>query len=218
MASLLSERASGVLLHLTSLPGRHGCGVLGPQAHACARWLRGARQGFWKMRPVGPIGYGNSPYSALSAFAGNRLLRGLGRLVDEGVLPIGALADPPRFPDARTDYQAARAWREKSLMTACAAFARRNSDHPSFEIFCSESAGWLEDYALYAAIKRARRDKPWTEWEPELRARDPEALDRARGALRAEIDQQRFEQFLFARHWLALRDECALQGVKLIGD
>ena len=82
----------------------------------------------------------------------------------------------------------------------------------------AESAGWLEDYALYAAIKRARRDRPWTEWEPELRARDAQAVDRARAALRAEVDQQRFEQFLFARHWQALRDECALQGVKLIGD
>ena len=218
MASLLSERASGVLLHLTSLPGRHGCGDLGPQAHACARWLRGARQRFWQMLPVGPIGYGNSPYSALSAFAGNPLLISLDRLVDEGLLPIGAIREAPKFPSLRADYEAARAWREKHLTTAFTAFSRRTSDHPSFEIFCSESAGWLEDYALYAAIKRARRDKPWTEWEPELRARDPEALDRARGALRAEIDQQRFEQFLFARHWLALRDECALQGVKLIGD
>src|SRR5258706_6085364 len=218
MASLLSERASGVLHHPTSLPGRHGCGDLGPQAHACAGWLRGARQRFWQMLPVGPIGFGNSPYSALSAFAGNPLLISLDRLVDEGLLPIGALADAPRFPDARTDYQAARAWREKNLRIAFTAFARRTSDHPSFEIFCAESAGWLEDYALYAAIKRARRDRPWTEWEPELRACDPQALDRARGALRAESDQQRFEQFLFARHWLALRDEGAPHGGPGVSD
>src|SRR6059058_5295398 len=192
MSSVLSQRASGVLLHPTSLPGPHGCGDLGPEAHAFALWLAGARQRWWQMLPVGPIGYGNSPYSALSAFAANPLLISLDRLVDEGLLPIGALAGAPRFPPERADYQAARAWREEKLRTAFTAFVRRTSDHPSFEIFCAESAGWLEDYALYAAIKRARRDRPWTEWEPELRARDAQAVDRARAALRAEVDQQRF--------------------------
>src|SRR5690348_13774223 len=174
----LSERASGVLLHPTSLPGAHGCGELGFEAHAFARWLRDGGQRFWQMLPVGPVGYGNSPYSALSAFAGNPLLISLDRLVDEGLLPAGALADPPRFASGRTDYAAARAWREDKLRTAFDAFARRTSDHPSYEVFCSQNAGWLEDYALYSAIKRARRDRAWTEWEPELRARDPDALDR----------------------------------------
>ena len=135
MASFLSERASGVLLHPTSLPGMHGCGDLGPAAHTFARWLRGARQRFWQMLPVGPIGYGNSPYSALSAFAGNPLLISLDRLVDEGLLPIGALSDAPRFPEERSDYEAARTWREAKLRTAFTAFARRTSDHPAFEIF-----------------------------------------------------------------------------------
>src|SRR3954468_19688751 len=218
MASVLTERASGVLLHPTSLPGPHGCGDLGPEAHRFASWLRGARQRFWQMLPAGPLGYGNSPYSALSAFAGNPLLVSLERLVAESLLPIGALADTPRFPAGRVDYPAARTWREKNLRIAFTAFARRTSDHPGYEIFCAENAGWLEDHALYAAIKRARRELPWTAWEPDLRARDPEALDRARSALRGEIDQQRFEQFLFARHWQALRDACAMQGVRLIGD
>src|SRR5947209_16266801 len=170
------------------------------------------------MLPAGPIGYGNSPYSALSAFAGNPLLISLDRLVDESLLPRSALSDAPRFPAGRADYAAAREWREKNLRIAFNAFSRRTSDHPSYEIFCGENAGWLEDYALYAAIKRARRELPWTAWELELRARDPQAIDRARSALRGEIDQQRFEQFLFARHWQALRAECAAQGVRLIGD
>jgi len=123
MASVLSERASGVLLHPSSLPGPHGCGDLGPEAHRFAAWLHGARQRFWQMLPAGPIGYGNSPYSALSAFAGNSSLVSLDRLVDEALLPMSALADPPRFPDGRADYPAARAWREQHLRTAFTAFS-----------------------------------------------------------------------------------------------
>src|ERR1700694_3274959 len=153
MSSLLTERASGVLLHPTSLPGEHGCGDLGPEAHAFASWLHGAKQRFWQMLPVGPVGYGNSPYSALSAFAGNPLLISLDRLVEEGLLPRSALHDGPRFPAGRTDYSAARAWREKNLLVAHDAFLKRTSDHPSFEIFCQENAWWLDDYALYSAVK-----------------------------------------------------------------
>lgn len=218
MAFRLSERAAGALLHPTSLPGAHGCGDAGPQAHAFARWLRGAGQRWWQMLPVGPVGYGNSPYSALSAFAGEPLLISLDRLAAEGLLPLGALRDAPRFDAARVDHAAARAWRASRLRIAFEAFHRRTSDHPAFEIFCAENAAWLDDYALYAAVKHARRERPWTDWEPDLRARDPAALDRARHALREEIEQQRFEQFAFFRHWRALRDECALLGVGLIGD
>ena len=218
MSFALNDRASGVLLHPTSLPGPHGCGDLGPQAHELAHWLCGARQRWWQMLPVGPVGYGNSPYSALSAFAGNPLLISLDRLLEEGLLPQAALAGVPRFPPGRVDYSAARAWREKNLRLAFQAFQQRTSDHPSFDVFCAENAGWLEDFALYAAIKRNRRDRPWTEWEPDLRARDPEAIDRARHALRDEVGQQRFEQFAFQRHWRSLKDEAAMLGVGLIGD
>ncbi len=218
MAFDLNERASGVLLHPTSLPGAYGCGELGFEAHAFARWLRDADQRFWQMLPVGPVGYGNSPYSALSAFAGNPLLISLDRLVDEALLPRSALASAKAFPPGRVDYAAARAFREEQLHTAFAAFARRSSDHAQFEVFCAANAAWLDDFALYAAIKRARSERPWTEWEPDLRARDPSALDRARHALREEIRQQRFEQFLFARHWQALHDECRMLGLALVGD
>jgi 4-alpha-glucanotransferase len=214
----LTERASGVLLHPTSLPGAHGIGDAGSKAHAFAEWLRGAGQRFWQMLPVGPVGYGNSPYSAHSAFAGSALLISLERLIEEGLLPRSALASAPIFAQGRADYPAARAWRERCLKIAFEAFAKRTSDHPSFDIFCEQSADWLEDYALYAAIKRSRRDVAWTEWEPDLRARDPAALDRARHALREEIAQQRFEQFVFARHWRSLKARCAELGVALIGD
>src|SRR4051812_29095108 len=218
MAFDLSVRASGVLLHPTSLPGAWGCGDLGSEAHSFARWLRDAGQRYWQMLPVGPVGYGNSPYSALSAFAGNPLLISLERLVEEALLPRSALAAARPLAAGRVDYGATRALRQQQLRTAFVAFGKRTSDHPQFEVFCAENAAWLDDFALYAAIKDARDERPWTEWEPELRARDPAALDRARHALREEIRQQRFEQFVFARHWQALRDDCHLMGVGLIGD
>jgi 4-alpha-glucanotransferase len=218
MAFTLSQRASGVLLHPTSLPGSHGCGDLGPEAHAFARWLADAGQRVWQMLPVGPVGYGNSPYSALSAFAGSPLLISVDRLVEEGLLPRGAAADVPRFPERRVDYAAARTWREQCLTLAHTAFTKRTSDHQTFEAFCAANEAWLDDYALYAAIKRSRRERPWFEWEPDLRARDPEALARARHALREEIAEQRFQQWLFDRHWQALRDESAMLGIGLVGD
>jgi 4-alpha-glucanotransferase len=218
MSFELSERASGVLLHPTSLPGAHGSGDAGREAHAFVRWLHDADQRFWQMLPVGPVGYGNSPYSAQSAFAGDPLLISLDRLVEDGLLPRRALDDAPRFPKGRVDYAAARAFRARHLRTAFGAFARRPSDHSQFELFCAANASWLEDFALFAAVKRARNDRPWTEWEPDLRARDPAALDRARQALRDELYQHRFEQFIFARHWRSLRDQARTQGVGLIGD
>jgi 4-alpha-glucanotransferase len=170
------------------------------------------------MLPVGPVGYGNSPYSAQSAFAGSPLLISLDRLVEEGLLPRRSLADVPVFGKDRVDYAATRAWRERHLRTAFAAFGRRTSDHTQFEAFCAKNAEWLEDFALYLAIKYARHLRPWPAWEAELRARDPAALDRARHSLREEMQQHRFEQFLFARHWQALRDECRMLGIGLIGD
>jgi 4-alpha-glucanotransferase len=218
MAIDLRERASGVLLHPTSLPGAHGCGDLGPEAHAFARWLRDAGQRWWQMLPVGPVGYGNSPYSAHSAFAGSPLLISLERLAEEGLLPRRSLADAPAFGKDRVDYAATRTWRERQLRTAFAAFGRRPRDHTQFEAYCANNADWLEDFALYLAIKHARQMRPWPAWEPELRARDAAALDRARQALREEMQQHRFEQFLFARHWQALRDECRMLGTGLIGD
>src|SRR4051812_34828226 len=131
MAFDLSERASGVLLHPTSLPGAFGCGDLGSEAHRFARWLHDAGARYWQMLPVAPVGYGNSPYSALSAFAGNPLLVSLERLALDGLLPRGALADAPAFPPGRVDYAATHAFRDRMLRAAFEAFAKRASDQGS---------------------------------------------------------------------------------------
>ena len=218
MAFDLSERASGVLLHPTSLPGPHGSGDLGLEARAFARWLRGAGQRWWQMLPVGPLGHGNSPYSAHSAFAGNPLLVSLGRLVEDGLLRPRDLADAPGFPEGRVDHAAVRAFRGRYLWKAFAAFGNRARDGGGFDAFCASNSAWLDDFALYMAIKRSSGGKAWTEWEPGLRLRDSAALDRARQALRAEVEEQRFEQFLFDVEWRSLKEECRELGIGLIGD
>src|SRR6266436_7384000 len=218
MAFDLNERASGVLLHPTSLPGAHGSGDLGPEAHAFARWLGGAEQGWWQMLPVGPVGTGDSPYSAHSAFAGEPLLISLDGLAEEGLLERVSLAGAATFPSGRVDYAASRAWRDRHLRAAFSAFSKRTSGRGQFEVFCAENSAWLEDFALFMAIKHARGERPWADWEPDLRAREPAALARARQALGDEVRQHRFEQFFFARQWQSLRDRCRSLGLGLIGD
>ena len=210
----LNQRASGVLLHPTSLPGAHGSGDLGPEGHGFVRWLHDAGQRWWQMLPIGPLGYGNSPYSAQSAFAGNPLLIGVDGLVEAGLLPRRAAAEVPQFPQGRVDYPAAAAWRGRMLRTAFTAF-RRN---PAYDRFVEENSGWLEDFALFSALKRAHQETAWTDWEIGVRAREPKALAAARERLREELELHRFEQFLFEEQWQSLRRHAASLGVGLIGD
>jgi 4-alpha-glucanotransferase len=214
----LSERASGVLLHPTSLPGPWGCGDLGPSAHAFAGFLAAAGQRLWQMLPVGPSGYGNSPYSALSAFAGNPLLISLDALVEDDLL------EPPRplTNSGRVDYAATAALRERALRAAFARWSgegpRRRRERDRFEAFRGAHRAWLGDWALYRAIKKRQREASWLRWPRELRLREPRAIARARRDLRDDIRFHEFEQFLFDSQWRKLKADCAALGVGLIGD
>src|SRR5262249_21460097 len=153
----LNDRSSGILLHPTSLPGRPGseAGDLGPEARRFIDFLVEAGQSWWQTLPVGPTGYGNSPYSAQSAFAGNPALVSVDHLIDENLMDADHAGRP----------------RHEQLRAAFAAFRRRPPD-PRFEAFVAEAAPWLEDFALYRAIKSAHRETQWTLWEPELRDRE----------------------------------------------
>jgi 4-alpha-glucanotransferase len=197
----LDDRSSGVLLHPTSLPGAADGGDVGAEARRFVDFLVDAGQRWWQMLPVGPPGFGNSPYSAQSAFAGNPMLFSTDRLVEEKLLEPGDRARP----------------REEQLRTAYAAFRRRNHD-AGFALFCTEAAPWLEDFALYRALKGAHGERQWTRWEPELRDRVPEAIARARAAFADEMGYVRFQQWRFASDWRALRAYAHERGVALIGD
>lgn len=212
----LDERASGLLLHPTSLPGPYGCGDLGPEARAFAGFLFEAGQRWWQMLPVGPVGYGNSPYSAQSAFAGSPLLLDLDALANR----YGVGAAPTALPVDRVDYGAASAVRYDALRDAFAAHQQDATpeERDEYERFVAENAGWLDDWSLYAALKQAHAQAPWIQWAPPLRDRDPDALDRARREHASDIALHNFLQWQFERQWAALREHCEALGVGLIGD
>ena len=209
----LHERSSGILLHPTSLPGPFGCGDLGGEAHRFVEFLAAARQRWWQMLPVAPVGYGNSPYQALSAFAGNPLLIGLDKLVERGLLDR---VPATRLPVGRVDYGRTTAFREGQLRAAFARFGRAGRSR--FRRFCEEQAGWLEDWVLYRTIKARHGERPWIEWEPELRDRKPAALGRIARAEGEELQFRRFEQWLFDEQWAELRAAANERGIGLIGD
>src|SRR5436190_2893445 len=187
-------RSSGLLLHPTSLPGPYGIGDLGPEAYAWVETLVRARQKWWQVLPLGPTGYGDSPYQSFSAFAGNPYLISPDKLITDGLLKqtdLGGFS----FPVGRVDFGAvipfkvgllARAWEN---FQAGAAPALR----PLFDAFCAEQAGWLDDFALFMALKEAHGGGSWLTWEPALAQRRAAALKRARANLSEAADRCRFQ-------------------------
>jgi 4-alpha-glucanotransferase len=210
----LSHRTSGILLHLTSLPGAHGNGDLGADARAFADYLARAKQSFWQMLPVGPCGYGNSPYSAQSAFAGNPLLIALEPLCEAGYLGRAELDRAPAFAAERVDFEQAERFRTRCLRSAFEA-ARLV---PAFLRYCEDNSSWLTDYALFRALKTRFGEVEWTRWPAEYRDREPAALERARLELAADIGFRSFEQWQFSEQWRALRAYCHERAIGLIGD
>ena len=211
-------RGSGILLHITSLPSRFGVGDLGPEAYRFVDFLAETGQGLWQMLPVGPTGYGNSPYQSLSSFAGNTLLLSLERLADEGLLDPWDKRDVPKFSATTAEFEKVTEWNEEQLNIAHKKFLAKRLAPSVYEAFCSANDWWLEDYSLFRALKRAHGDKAWTEWSLELIHREPQALEKARKRLNLEIDRERFLQFQFDRQWRALKTYANERGVKLVGD
>ncbi len=216
----LTRRASGVVLHPTSLPGPHGIGDLGDQAHRFVDWLAAAGQSLWQWLPVGPIGPGHSPYQSPSAFAGSGLLVALQPLVDAGWLEAAALRDPPPFDTARVDYDAVIPWRRARLVQAAAGFFARagSTDRADFADWQAAQASWLDDWALFAALKDAHGGLPWWAWPAPLARREPDALQAARTRLADGIAMHHFVQWCFDRQAAALRAHASARGVHLMGD
>lgn len=215
------QRASGVLLHPTSLPGRFGIGDLGPEAHRFIDFLAAAGQSLWQVLPLGPTGFGNSPYMCFSVFAGNPLLISLEELVDTGLLDAADLASPPAFPVERVDYAAAIAFKWPLLEKAAQRFRvglGHAKTYSRFESFCARNAGWLEDYALFMALKDAHGGRLWCDWEAAAAERRPEALDDWRLRLAEPIRDRKFLQFVFFEQWSRLRARCAAHGIHIVGD
>ena len=210
-------RASGLLLHPTSLPGRYGIGDLGPEAYAFVDWLAETGQTWWQILPLGPVGYGGSPYQSPSSFAGNPLLISLDRLAGRGWLDARELAAVPDRPADRVDFDAAADLRWEWLRRAFRGFAASGED-PAFEAFREQHRSWLDDYVFFQALRDAHDGQPWYQWEPELVAREPEACARWREQLAEGVRFHEFVQYAFEAQWQDLRAACKEKGIKLIGD
>jgi 4-alpha-glucanotransferase len=210
-------RGAGVLLHPTCLPGPHGIGDLGSAAHRFLDSLHGAGQSYWQVLPLGPTGYGDSPYQALSAFAGNPLLVAPDALAEDGLLsPEEAV--PPGGTASTVDFGAVIPRKRALLARAHDAFRRRQPGplEEGWRAFRAAET-WLDDYALFAAL-HDERQAAWPAWPAPLRDREPAALREARERLAPAIERIAFSQFLFFRQWGALRTAAAARGVKLFGD
>ncbi|MGI8485872.1 MAG: 4-alpha-glucanotransferase [Thermomicrobiales bacterium] len=213
-------RESGVLLHPTSLPGPHGIGDFGPSAFQFIDWLERAGQRLWQVMPLNPTGFGDSPYSSPSAFAGNPLMISLSWLVGDGLLAERDLADAPEFPDDKVDFATVSPFKTRVLHLAFARFRRgaAASQRPEFDQFCAEHAHWIDDYALFMATKEAHGGASWRDWEDPIRMRDPEALREWTQRLAPEIRYHKFVQFQFSRQWRELRNHANQRGIRIVGD
>lgn len=213
-------RSSGILLHPTSLPGRYGIGDLGAGAYRFVDWLEANGQSIWQVLPLGPTSYGDSPYQTLSALAGNSNLISLDALVEDGLLRHSDLADTPPFPRGKVDYGWIIPFHNQKLSLAWRYFS--DGDDPAlgreFGQFVSDNQFWLEDFALFAALKRQHKLRPWVEWESDLRRRDEDALARAAENLADQVAAERFRQWLFHRQWTALKTYANGKGIRLFGD
>jgi len=216
VSSLLSQRTSGVLLHITSLPGPYGSGDLGANAYHFVDWLVSAGQRLWQMLPLSPVGPGNSPYTSPSTFAGNPLLVDLDDLVRNGWLR----GDPDRHFDAsHCDFEQVTPYRMDRLRAAWKGFVEKchAPDLAEFTSFCAQQAHWLEGYALFMALE-ARYGQPWTQWPAPLAQREPSALASITDVLRDDVGFFSFVQWRFAAQWEALRDYAHASGIAIVGD
>jgi 4-alpha-glucanotransferase len=215
-------RWSGLLLHVTSLPGPEGIGTLGAGARAFLEFVERAGASVWQVCPLGPTAgiHGHSPYSPLSAFAGNPLLVDLDRLVETGWLEESEVEPRPDVGPHRVEFEAVIDYKTPRLRAAFEGFEARASDEERAELesFREQEAAWLADYALFVALKRRFDDTGWTDWPEPLRRREADALAEWREELAEEVAFREFVQFCFDRQWRTLREDAAERGIDLVGD
>ncbi|MBV0903545.1 4-alpha-glucanotransferase [Haloarcula salina] len=216
------QRQSGVFLHHTSLPSPHGIGDLGSGARAFVDFLDRADQSLWQFCPLGPTSsvHGNSPYQSASAFAGNPLLVDLRDLVERGYLDDGEVEPPDGVSDQQVRYDRVTAFKTERLRTAFERFEERASDddRAAFERFRERESAWLEDYALFTALKGALDDGAWVDWPAGIKTRDPDAMARYREELADEVRYHAFVQWCFDEQWRDIAAYADERGIGLVGD
>ncbi|MFH2102549.1 MAG: 4-alpha-glucanotransferase [Chloroflexota bacterium] len=214
------KRASGIILHPTSLPSKYGIGDIGPAAVRWIEWLSGSGCKLWQVLPLGPTGFGDSPYQCFSAFAGNPYLISPDVLLDEGLLTKDDLADVPESAVDRIDYGSMIPWKLALLERAFERFTSGPSPvrKRGFNDFRTENASWLDDYALFMALKEAHGGGAWDCWPLALRKRESATIEQARQTYSQAILRYSFYQYLFFEQWVSLKATAKAHGIKIIGD
>ncbi len=210
------DRSAGILLHPTSLPGKYGIGDLGNEAYRFVDWLESAGQILWQVFPLGPTGYGDSPYQCFSAFAGNPLLISPDKLKDEGLLNEHDLAEIPHYNPTQIDFGSVIDFKHTLLKKAFHNF--KNSDHNEWNKFCEEQKDWLEDYSFFMAAKEFHNGELWTNWDKSLVVRDKNSLSEWKEKLSEKIEYQKFIQFKFFEQWKNIKTYANKKGIKIVGD
>lgn len=208
-------RCSGILMHITSLPGPYGVGTMGKEAFAFVDFLEKAGQSCWQILPLNPTGYGDSPYQSCSTFAGNHYLIDLDALVEEGLLKNEELKHI-RWCDSDTKVNFGLQYHNR-LKVLRLAYSRFTGS-AEFDAFCAQNSSWLPDFALFMALKEKFGGKPWYQWDDDLKFREPNAIWEARQSLKDDIRFFCFVQYLFFRQWDALREYAHSKGIRIIGD
>ena len=216
---MTSNRKAGILLHITSLPNKYGIGDLGSNAYNFVDFLEEAGQKLWQILPIGPTGYGDSPYSCFSAFAGNHLFISPEQLLKEGLLNDDDLSDTPEFSNSKTEYNKVKDFKKTLFKKAFEKFAfAEHKLKNSFDKFCYENAFWLDDYVFYMSLKDSHNGDEWSKWEEGLTKRDISEMKKWSEKLKDEISFHKFVQFLFTHQWYKLKDYANSKDIKIVGD
>ena len=213
-------RSSGILLHPTSFPGRFGIGEIGEEAFHFIDFLVKSGQSLWQILPLGPTGYGDSPYACFSALAGNPMLINLSQLAADGDIVLEVLQQSPEFPAGHVDFGPVISFKMAVLHRAARNFRERATGErkADFERFCAENAAWLEDFALFMALKEAHGGAAWNTWEGELALRQPDVLTEWRERLDETVYAHRYFQYQFSRQWNVLKRYANKKGIQIVGD
>lgn len=213
------ERSAGILLHPTSLPGRYGIGDLGNEAYNFVNFLEACGQKLWQVFPLGPTGYGDSPYQTFSAFAGNPLLISPQSLAEDGLLTAQDLENVPSFDPHRIDYGRAIDYKNSLLKKAYEKFkADSKAIKKEFTAFCKTHKDWLDDYALFMAVKDYHGGKVWSQWDKKIAFRKEGAVEEWTEKLSDQVQYVKFIQYEFFKQWKALKSYAQQKGIKIIGD
>jgi len=216
----MTDRKSGILLHITSLPGEEGTGTMGKEAFAFVDFLVETGQKIWQILPLGPVGYGNSPYQCYSAFAGNPLLIDLEALIQENSLTRDELGTIPRWTKKRADFDKVGKWKYPLLRKAYSRFKNVvfNDFQEDYHRFLDVHSWWLDDYAFFMAAKNHFKNQVWTKWDKEIKFRNQDSIEKLKRDLSEEIDFHKFLQFIFFRQWHQLKEYATSKRIEIVGD